>query len=376
MDTDVAIVGGGPVGSALAVMLSRAGRRTILVERARFPRDKACGEGLMPAGVRILEAAGIHLAGFPEVSGVRYRLPGTASVHGGFRHGRGRGVRRTAFDALLAETAAVAKGVEARFGCQATAIEPGREAVVVETADGVIRARYAVGADGLRSQVARWMGWSSSPHERRRYALVGHLEAPGHRVDEILVTLLGSCEIYTAPTAPDELLVALLATKDFFRSSGRPAEDLYADALAQAHPEFAGSAPTALRGAGPFWTRPATVAAGRVLLVGDAAGFLDPLTGDGITAGLIAARRLADLLIEAHPSAGTAYRAWEAGRWRRRLLMARLALSLTGSSKRAGRAMHGLARRPAALDRLLEVNDGSRSPLALWPGDWAALAGV
>ncbi len=385
MDADVAIVGGGPVGSALALMLSRAGRRSILVERARFPRDKACGEGLMPAGVHLLEAVGVSLSRFPEVSGVSYRLPSstrpangerTVSVRGGFRRGRGRGVRRTAFDALLAETAATASEVETRFGCQATGIEARRDAVTVHTTEGAIWARYAVGADGLRSQVAKWMGWAATPRAPHRYALVGHLVAPEHGVDEILVTLLESCEVYTAPSGPDELLVALLASKDELRFSGRPASDIYDSAVARAHPEFAGCVRGGLRGVGPFWTRPPAVAEGRVFLVGDAAGFLDPLTGDGITAGLTAARKLADLLIEADPAADRAYRIWEAGRWRRRLLLARLALSLTGSSKRARRAMNGLARHPSALDRLLEVNEGSRSPLALWPGDWAALAGV
>jgi flavin-dependent dehydrogenase len=376
VDADVAIVGGGPVGSALALMLSRAGRRSILIERARFPRDKACGEGLMPAGVRILEDAGVRLSGFPKITGVTYRLPGAGCVRGVFRRGRGRGVRRTAFDALMAESAATASGVEARFGCQATALAAGADAVTVHTEDGAIRAQYLVGADGQRSQVARWMGWSAAPRPPHRHALVGHLDAPRHGVDEILVTLLDCCETYTAPSGPDELLVAVLAQKDALRSSGRSAGDLYASVLAQAHPEFASCVRTKLRGAGPFWTRPSTIAAGRVFLVGDAAGFLDPLTGDGITAGVIAARRLADLLIEAHPSADKAYRTWEAGRWRHRLLLARLALGLTGSSGRARRAIRGLARHPAALDRLLEVNEGTRSPLALWPGDWAALVGV
>jgi flavin-dependent dehydrogenase len=118
------------------------------------------------------------------------------------------------------------------------------------------------------------------------------------------------------------------------------------------------------------------VAEGRVFLVGDAAGFPDPLTGDGITAGLTAARKLSSLLAGEEPRPAAAYRRWEAGQWRRRLFMGRLALTLSGSSALARRAVRGLSRRPATLDRLLEVNDGRRSAFSLSPRDWAALAGV
>src|SRR4051812_12490098 len=70
IDTDVAIVGAGPAGSALAIMLGRMGMRTVLLDRSRFPRDKACGEGLMPAGVAVLEGIGVPLDSFPTLGGV------------------------------------------------------------------------------------------------------------------------------------------------------------------------------------------------------------------------------------------------------------------------------------------------------------------
>jgi flavin-dependent dehydrogenase len=376
VDADVVVVGAGPVGSGLALLLARAGLRTILLERTRFPRDKACGEGLMPAGVRVLEDAGVKLGGFPALEGVSYRLPGAGGVDGRFAGGRGRGTRRLAFDQLLAEAAAAAPNVELVTGCAATGVETYNASVRVGTASGDIQARYAVGADGRSSPVARSMGWWRPSRGRARYALVSHLEAPGHAFDRIVVTLLEGCEVYLAPTRPDELLVAVLGRKPGLRDPGERVRDAYRSRVAAAHPELAPSSCGRIRGAGPFWSRAATTAGGRVFLVGDAAGFLDPLTGDGMSAGLVAARRLAALLAAGDAHADAAYRRWEAGQWRRRVFMSRLALAISGSTALARRALRGLRERPAALDRLLEVNEGTRSPFSVPLGDWAALAGI
>jgi flavin-dependent dehydrogenase len=111
-----------------------------------------------------------------------------------------------------------------------------------------------------------------------------------------------------------------------------------------------------------------------VFLIGDAAGFLDPLTGDGMTAGFVAAGKLSHLLIN-EADASAAYRHWEAKQWQRRLFMGRLALALTNTAALGRRAIRGLSKRPVALDRLLEVNEGSRSLRSLSPRDWAALGG-
>lgn len=372
---DAVVVGAGPAGSALAIMLGGAGVRTVLLDRASFPRDKPCGEGLMPAGVDVLESLGISLEGMPILRGVTYRVPGAGSACGMFTHGRtGRGVRRLALDRILAERAAATPNVFARFGCAARGLAITAGGATVATDAGDLHARYVIGADGLRSRIAHWMGWAR-PARSKRYALVGHSAAPAHGVDGIVVTLLAGREVYAAPSARDEMLVAVLGTKEGLRREGEHARDAYARHVREAHPELCIDG-AEVRGAGPFGVRPSRVASGRVFLVGDAAGFLDPLTGDGMSDGLVAAQKLAQLLVEDEADAADAYRRWERAQWRRRAFVSRLALTLTGSPAFARRTLNGLRRRPSALDRLLEVNDGSGSLWSLGLRDWAALGGM
>jgi flavin-dependent dehydrogenase len=190
-----------------------------------------------------------------------------------------------------------------------------------------------------------------------------------------LVTILDGCEVYTAPTGADELLVAVLGTKRGLRGQGESVRQAYARRVAEAHPGLSVDA-VDVHGAGPFWVRPSRVARAGVFLIGDAAGFLDPLTGDGMSDGLVAAQQLAALVAAKGHDAEGAYARWEAGQWRRRVFVARLARLLTGSSTLARRALRRMQTRPVTLNRLLEINDGTRSLWSLSARDWAALAGM
>lgn len=330
----------------------------------------------MPAGVSVVEELGMGLDAFPSLGGVSYRVPPDGSARGDFVNGKtGRGVRRLVFDQVLAEQAQQTANVDARYGCEASGLELSREHAVLKTAGGEIACRFVIGADGLHSRLARWMGWARPPRSRR-YALVGHIAAPRHDVDRVIVTLAPGCEVYSAPTSPVELLVAVLGSKSSLRVSDEPVREAYARHVAAAHPEMSVPADVAVHGAGPFWVRPSTIADGHVFLLGDAAGFLDPLTGDGMTDALVAARRLSALIVSEVQDPAAVYRRWETGQWRRRMFVNRLALTLTGSSGLARRALRGLQRRPSTLNRLLEVNDGSRGLSSLSLRDWSALVGV
>ena len=218
------------------------------------------------------------------------------------------------------------------------------------------------------------MGWARPPQSGPRFGLLSHLPSPRHGLQRVVVTLLPDLEAYLAPAGEDELLLAFLGPLRLLRRETESGRGAYIRHLAEAHPELQGLAPGRVLGTGPFLGRPSQIALGRVFLVGDAAGFVDPLTGDGISCGLEAARELARLLARSGEP-DSAYRRWGQVQWRRRLTVGRLALRLSSSPFFGRRAIRGLAKQPGALDRLLEVNQGLRPLHLLPPRDWASLAG-
>ncbi len=367
MHEGIIVAGGGPVGSALGLMLPGA----VVLEAATFPRDKPCGEGLMPAGAEILRQAGVDLGveGFPPLRGIRYSMPGGASVRASFERGCGYGARRTRLDALLAERAGVHCGV------RVTAVRPFADRVEVDTSEGTLIGGALIAADGMRSPIARQMGWWRPSRGPARYGVVGHL-ASNHQGMDVEVGLLGDVETYLAPVGPAEVLLAVLGSKGRLRAPGMTGEQSYRATVARIHPELS-QAPLlgALRGAGPFNMRPRRVAEGRVFLAGDAAGFLDPLTGDAMSAGIAQARALANFLKEDLESAAQRYRHWVSAQWRRRSLVSALARTLSASPRLSRRAVAGADRRPEALQALLSVNEGSRPLRTVSLRDWAALLG-
>lgn len=375
------MVGAGPVGSVLALALARRGARVILLEKARFPRDKPCGEGLMPAGLAVLEELGVDLPPneFPRVRGVRYRLPDGRSVLGAFRGADGdallgAGVRRVRLDPLLLAAATAARGVDFRTGVAASGITEAGDGVRVATSAGELQVAHLVAADGLGSSLRQHLGWSGRVGGARR-GLVGHLRTDRHRIDEIIVSLLPGRETYVAPTAVDEVLAVVLYTRPREGDDGAQTE-LYRTALAAAHPELGTELTGPLLSAGPFDLSVARVASKRVFLAGDAAGFIDPLTGDGMTAGLCAANELARLLVDEPDRAAEAYRGWHRRQLRRRRVVTGLALALSRSPWLARRAMSGVARRPSALEAVMRVNAGSQALSSVSPRAWLALAGI
>jgi flavin-dependent dehydrogenase len=205
---------------------------------------------------------------------------------------------------------------------------------------------------------------------------VGHLTVVRHGIREVIVTLLPANEVYVAPTGRDELLAVVLGSPGSLRHPGFSVLDSYRRTLALAHPEFAEAPCTRIQGAGPFRVSSRTVAARGAFLVGDAAGFVDPITGDAMSAGFRAAACLADLLAHAVPSAEARYRRWYAAQWRNRRLLTSIAFGLSGSPWLARRALAGLSRHPDALESLLEVNSGVRNLQSVPLRSWTALAGI
>ena len=262
-DTDLLIVGGGPGGLATALHARRHGLSVIVVEPRESPIDKACGEGLMPGGLAELTSLGVDPAGMP-FHGIAYvRRHRRAQAR--FRSGPGRGVRRTTLHAALA----------ARAKEQDTDWIRARVTTVEQDAHGVtaagVRAKWLVGADGLHSSVQRAVGIKATAGTPRRYGVRWHYRVPvWSELIEVHWSRWG--EAYVTPVEPDLVGVAILSRE-------RPDLAWFPGLAYRLEGANRGHA----RGCGPLRQVVSRRVAGRVLLVGDAAGYEDALTGEGIS---------------------------------------------------------------------------------------------
>ncbi|WP_309712503.1 NAD(P)/FAD-dependent oxidoreductase [Pseudolysinimonas sp.] len=295
VDTDVLIAGGGPVGLAAAIEARLAGLDVTVVEPRDGPIDKACGEGLMPGALPELARLGVDPDGMP-FQGIAY-LDGKRRVEHRFDGGPGRGVRRTVLHAALRDRA-VAAGVRFFEG----RVEGVHQRAGFVEAVG-LRAAWLLGADGLHSAVARETGLAlPPPMARRRFGQRRHYALPPwSEFVEVLWTRAG--EFYVTPVGERVVGIALLARR------GEHFDDALAAAPALAERLRGVEAASDLRGAGPLRQRTRARVAGRVLLVGDASGYVDALTGEGLRIGFAQARAAIAAITADQPEGYEA--AWE-----------------------------------------------------------------
>jgi len=303
---DAIVVGGGPAGATTALLLARTGTRVLLLERARFPRDKPCSEYLSPAMTAVLERLGdgildeVERAAHAKLYGMRVVAPNGAAMLGRFIADHGHppprpysfALPRTMFDTILLRAAQRA-GVVVREG---TAVEDllfeGRAVagVVARSGDGRREAQHArvvVGADGLRSVVARRLGLvrSSAP---RRIAFSAHVAgvAGVDGLGELHVSARGYVGL--GPIGGGVTTVALVVPLAAVRRHATDFRTGFFNEL-ERFPGLAGRFDArrlvrAVLVTGPFahWARRPVAAGGGAVLVGDAADFFDPFTGQGI----------------------------------------------------------------------------------------------
>ncbi|AZM51619.1 monooxygenase [Streptomyces sp. WAC 01529] len=276
---DLLIAGGGPAGLATALHAARAGLDTVIAEPRPIPVDKACGEGLMPSAVRALTALGLEIPGQP-LTGIRY-IQGPRQVQAAFRHGPGLGVRRTGLHSALHRAV-----LDAGVPVLPLRVEEVRQDATGVTVPGTgLRARWLVAADGLHSPVRRSLGLGVRTRGTPRYGLRRHYAVPPWS-PYVEVHWGAHAEAYVTPLGPELLGVALLTTR---RAPFTTQLESFPELAARLAPE---TAVTAVRGAGPLRQRARTRAHGRVLLVGDAAGYIDALTGEGVSLALAGAEAL------------------------------------------------------------------------------------
>jgi menaquinone-9 beta-reductase len=362
---DIIVVGGGPAGSAVGAILARKGCRVLILDRARFPRDKPCGDYLNPGCTAALNRIGMLDVVCPAaapVPGMRIFAPDGASAHTVFSSGVGYTLSRRTLDHMLLSHAARA-GATVHEESRVVALRRDGDAFTL-TAEGdrvqdrarAYSGRIVIGADGLRSTVARLAG-AGDPPRGGRYTVGGYVEGlrpfdppradPPGVSGEIHLGPNRYCGVAYLPDGVANVTIAL-SRGELRAWRGRLLPGYWA--ALRAFPGLGDRLTKAalvgrLRTSGPLGYCRRQAAIGRVLLAGDAAAFMDPMTGQG----LYLAMRSAEL------AASTALGALDGGGSTRRILHGydRLHRREFADAFLLSRALQCLAFRPPVVRRAM-----------------------
>jgi 2-polyprenyl-6-methoxyphenol hydroxylase-like FAD-dependent oxidoreductase len=375
---DAVVVGGGPAGSSCALQLARAGLTVTLVERATFPRRKVCGEYLNSGAVAALDRLGVLndvRAQAYALRGVRLVPPRASSVELPFTGGA-LSCERETLDAILLR-AAVYAGVTVVHGRVEDLLRDREriDGVWVRNDDGTayeVRARWTVGADGCGSIVARQAGLTRGSWRLPRFAVGGHYTGFGDLGGFVEMYVGAGAYFALNPLGQNRTNVMVVVPKTALATwSGFVDEGVAGKAaeLGRGHRSFAKAQRIGARAAiGPLAHSVRAPIAGGAVLIGDAAGFLNPFTGQGVFLALRSAENAALAIVSAARNRVCESSAFaDYANERRADFAARKRLSaavgwLIDVPLLARRASAKLARQPRLAATLIDALAGVRSP--------------
>ena len=387
------VVGGGPAGAATAWALASQGLDVVVVDKAHFPRDKPCAEYLSPQGSRILDAMGVlkrvESAGAAQLAGMRVRSPDGGIIHGEFaaQHGfsgfrdRGLALRRRHLDPIL-QGAARDAGASIRDGVSLQSLIRDGDTVrgvVVRDDQGEheLHAPLVIGADGLRSTVARSLNLSARLPWPRRVAFVAHYTQVRDMGAHGEMHVERDGYVGLADVGHGETNVAIVVPKALAKDAAGDAAGFMTRWLAshpQLAPRFEGATRvSAVRATGPFASHARRGWAPGAALVGDAADFFDPFTGEGIYAALRGGELLGgfagDAIRATSPQAARrALQAYDKARvaeFRQKWLVERVISAAVSSPMLMNHAARVLGRRRDLADILIGVTGDFVPPAAV-----------
>ena len=343
------MIGGGPAGLAAAIAARLKGFDVVVADGAHPPIDKACGEGLMPDSFAALERLGVRLDAEQSFAfrGIRFLGDGV-SVAADFPSRWALAVRRTELHQALVDRA-VETGVTLAWGSRAVGLTDDAVALDGRT----VRCRWVIGADGQNSRVRRWAGLEATRHESSRYGFRRHYRAAPWT--EFMEIYWGAgFQMYVTPVNQSEICVALI-TRDPKIRLGRALSE-----CPELSRRMAGAIPcTAERGAITASRSLRRVLRGRTILIGDASGSVDAITGEGMSLSFHQAIALADALVSGDLAG---YQAEHRRLARRPNLMAKLLLLLDRFPALRRRVFRSLAAKPDIFANMLAMHVGSIAP--------------
>jgi flavin-dependent dehydrogenase len=347
-ETEVFIIGGGPVGLAAAIAIREKGFEVTVADGVMPPIDKACGEGLMPDALAALTQLGVSIqeSDGRAFRGVRF-IEGQTSVVANFPKGQGIGVRRTVLHEKVVKRAR-ACGVSLLWNTPVVGVCS--KGVLLTC--GFIPAKWIIGADGSNSLVRKWAGLEPHKEHKRRFACRRHYQ--GKPWSDCAEVYWGrGAQAYVTAVGKEEICVALI--------SRRSERDF--DMTLREFPELASRLEKAERvdrnrGAVTAMHCLRRVYKDNVALIGDASGGVDAITGEGLCLGFHQAKALAEAFVSGGLSE---YQKAHRRVGRRATWMGRLLLLLNARASLRRRVLHAFEAEPKIFERLLALHVGKTS---------------